>query len=158
MNFEQAFTQLLGHEGGYVNHPSDPGGETNWGVTKRVAQENGYQGSMRDFTKDDAMAIYDRMYWIKISADNLPDAVRFDAFDAAVNSGVGQAIKWLQRAVGVADDGVIGQQTLNAIAAANGDVVAKRFNGQRLMFMTNLSTWQTFGKGWARRIAHNLMS
>jgi lysozyme family protein len=88
----------------------------------------------------------------------LPDAVRFDVFDAAVNSGVGQAIKWLQRAVGVADDGVIGQQTLNALAAANGDVVAKRFNGQRLMFMTNLSTWQTFGKGWARRIAHNLMS
>ncbi len=158
MNFEQAFTKLIGHEGGYSNHVDDPGGETNWGVTKRVAQENGYHGSMRDFTKDDAMAIYDRMYWIKISADSLPDAVRFDAFDAAVNSGVGQAIKWLQRAVGVADDGVIGQQTLNALATANGDVVAKRFNGQRLMFMTNLSTWQTFGKGWARRVAENLMA
>lgn len=158
MNFEQAFTKLIGHEGGYVNHPDDPGGETNWGVTKRVAQEGGYQGSMKDFTQAQAMAIYKRQYWDKVSADSLPDDARFDVFDAAVNSGVGQSVKWLQRALGVTDDGVIGKQTLDAAQAAEGGILAKRFNGQRLMFMTNLKTWPTFGKGWARRVAENLMA
>ena len=158
MNFEQAFTKLIGHEGGYVNHPDDPGGETNWGVTRRVAEENGYTGTMRNFTKDDAMAIYDRRYWMKVSADELPEAVRFDVFDAAVNSGPKQATKWLQRALGVEDDGVIGAQTMAAAKAADGAKLAARFNGQRLMFMTDLPTWSSFGKGWARRIAGNLLA
>ncbi len=119
MKFAAAFTKLLGHEGGYSNNPADPGGETNWGVTRRVAEANGFHGDMRAFTQDDAMAIYDRLYWMKVSADDLPAAVRFDVFDAAVNSGVGQATKWLQRALGVSDDGVIGRQTLEAAKAAD---------------------------------------
>ena len=158
MKFAEAFVKLLGNEGGYVNNPADPGGETNWGVTRRVAEENGYTGKMRDFTQDDAMAIYDRLYWMKVSADELPEAVRFDVFDAAVNSGPRQAIKWLQRALDVQDDGVIGAQTLTAAKAADGAKLAAKFNGYRLMFMTDLPTWSSFGKGWARRIAGNLIA
>lgn len=155
MNFDQAFDRLLGHEGGYSNNPADPGGETMWGVTLRVARANGYQGPMRDLPRDTAKAIYRKLYWDAVKADQLPDTVRFDMFDGAVNSGVSQSIKWLQRAAGVADDGSIGPQTLAAVAAAGAGISAK-FNGQRLEFMADLPTWSSFGRGWARRIASNL--
>lgn len=157
MNFDEAFDRLIGHEGGYANHPSDPGGETMWGVTARVARANGYQGDMRALPRDLAKAIYRKVYWLAVKADQLPERVRFDVFDAAVNSGTTQAAKWLQRAVGVTDDGSIGPATLTA-ANATDAMLAARFNGQRLQFMTDLPTWGSFGKGWARRIASNLMN
>lgn len=157
MNFNTAFTKLLGHEGGYVNNPKDPGGETNWGITKKVAEANGYSGSMKDFTQKDAEAIYLKLYWNAVKADELPAAVRFDVFDAAVNSGVSQASKWLQRAVGAVDDGVIGIKTIDALKFCYPLEVKQKFLSQRLMFMTDLPTWSTFGKGWARRIASNLL-
>lgn len=153
MDFDQAFTKLLGHEGGYVNHPNDPGGETNWGVTKAVARDFGYTGSMRDLPRDTAKRIYRVKYWDAIKADEMPDAVRYPLFDAAVNSGVGQAARWLQRALGVADDGKIGAITIAKAKQSDGVAVASAMIGQRLQFMTNLSTWPAFGKGWARRIA-----
>lgn len=154
--FDQAFTRLLGNEGAYSAVAADPGGETMWGITKRVAQANGYQGDMRELSQSTAREIYRRLYWDAIQADELPEEVRFDVFDAAVNSGCTQAIKWLQRAVGVYDDGLIGPLTLEAAALKPAASVLARFNGQRLEFMTGLSTWTTFGKGWARRIASNL--
>lgn len=157
MDFDQAFDRLIGHEGGYANHPSDPGGETMWGVTARVARANGYQGDMRALPRDLAKAIYRKAYWTPVKADQLPEGVRFDVFDAAVNSGVGQAAKWLQRAAGVTDDGSIGPATIAAATAA-GPMLAARFNGQRLQFMTDLPAWGSFGKGWARRIASNLQA
>ena len=80
----------------------------------------------------------------------------FQIFDGVVNSGIGQAVRWLQRAVGVADDGKLGPITLNAVSAAPVGSVVLAFNAERLQFMTNLSTWPSFGKGWARRIAENL--
>ena len=153
MDFDQAFTKLLWHEGGYVNHPNDPGGETNWGVTKAVARDFGYTGSMRDLPRDTAKRIYRVKYWDAIKADEMPDAVRYPLFDAAVNSGVGQAARWLQRALGVADDGKIGAITIAKAKQSDGVAVASAMIGQRLQFMTNLSTWPAFGKGWARRIA-----
>jgi len=156
MNFENAFEKLLGHEGGYVNNPKDPGGETNWGVTVAVARANGYAGDMKDYPRSLAMVVYRKMYWDAVRAEELPPAVRFDVFDAAVNSGVSQSIKWLQRAVGATDDGVIGAKTIAAVAMFNPASICAMFNGQRLEFMTNLTTWGTFGKGWARRIANNL--
>lgn len=156
MNFDQAFDRLIGHEGGYVNDPRDPGGETNHGVTKRVAAENGYTGSMRDFTRNAAKAIYRKQYWDAVKADQLPDDVRFHVFDAAVNSGVGQAARWLQRAVGVTDDGAIGPKTIAAALMA-GPMLAARYSGARLKFMADLPTWPSFGRGWARRIASNLL-
>lgn len=157
MTFDQCFTKLLGHEGAYSNNPADPGGETMWGVTKRVAVEAGYTGPMIELRQDQAAAIYRSNYWTPVKADSLPEAVRFDVFDAAVNSSVGQAVRWLQRALDLADDGDFGPVTLAAAQAADGHDLRCKFNGQRLMFMTKLTTWPTFGKGWARRVAGNLM-
>lgn len=155
MDFDKAFDRLIGHEGRYSNHPADPGGETMWGVTARVARANGYTGPMRDMPRSTAKAIYRRLYWDAVKADQLPESVRFDVFDGAVNSGVSQSAKWLQRAAGVVDDGVIGPKTI-AAASAVGPVIVARYNGHRLEFMASLSTWSSFGKGWARRIASNL--
>lgn len=156
MNFDTAFHRLLGHEGGFVDHPSDPGGATCWGVTERVARDNGYQGDMRDLPVAVAKQIYRAKYWDAVRAEDLPAAVRYEMFDAAVNSGTGQATRWLQRAVGVADDGRLGPITIAAAHAADAQLVARRMLGQRLRFMTDLSTWPTFGKGWARRISELL--
>jgi len=153
MNFDQAFHTLLGHEGGFVDHPNDPGGATNWGVTERVARAHGYTGHMRDLPVDTAKAIYRKDYWDAVRAEELPAAIRYAVFDAAVNSGPRQAIRWLQRAVGVRDDGVIGPVTLGAVRGANPEQVLRRMLAQRLRFMTGLSNWPTFGRGWARRIA-----
>lgn len=158
MNFDAAFHRLLGHEGGFVDHPSDPGGATNWGVTQAVARANGYTGHMRDFPVDMAKAIYWRQYWVPIKADDLPPAIRYAVFDAAVNSGANQAVKWLQRAIGVNDDGVVGPQTMTFARAANPDFVIRRMLGQRLEFMSDLKNWPTFGRGWARRVAEILQS
>lgn len=156
MNFDQAFDRLMGHEGGYSNHPADPGGETMWGVTLRVARASGYTGAMRDMPRDFAKTIYRRDYWDAVKADQLPTAVRFDVFDGAVNSGARQSVKWLQQAAGTTADGIIGPATLAAAGSKPG--VAARYNGARLRFMTDLPTWGSFGKGWARRIADNLMN
>jgi lysozyme family protein len=154
-NFDKAFAELLGNEGGYTNNPNDPGGETNWGVTLDTARENGYLGAMKDMDQSVAKAIYFKRYWLP-AFDALPYPVAFQVFDGAVNSGVGQAVRWLQRAVGVADDGKLGPLTLDAVSAAPVASVVLLFNAARLEFMTNLSTWPSFGKGWARRIAGNL--
>lgn len=156
MNFDQAFERLIAHEGGYVNHPSDPGGETNWGITKRVALENGYSDNMRYLTRDQAKNIYRTAYWNRARADQYDGAIGFQLFDAAVNHGIGNASRFLQRAVGVADDGVIGPMTIKAVNSMSVTDVLARFNAERLDFYTKLSTWPTFGKGWARRIVGNL--
>lgn len=156
MQFEEAFGRVIAHEGGFVDHPDDPGGATRFGVTERVARENGYRGSMRDFPLAEARRIYRAKYWDAVRADELPAAVRFDVFDAAINSGPAQAIRWLQRAIGVRDDGVVGPATIAAARTFNGSALAARFNGTRLEFMASLPTWSTFGRGWARRIATNL--
>ena len=146
MNFDAAFDKLLKHEGGYSDHAADPGGKTRYGITEAVAREAGYQGDMRDLPLDLAKQIYKQKYWV----ESLPPDVRYVVFDAAVNSGPAQAAKWLQRACGVIDDGVIGPQT---IQAARAEGVKSKILAQRLRFMASLSTWPNFGRGWARRIA-----
>lgn len=153
MNFDAAFHRLLGHEGAYSNHPSDPGGETMWGVTARVARQHGYTGAMRDLPVSVAKEIYRASYWAPIRADELPALLRYDVFDAAVNSGNGQAVRWLQRALGAADDGRIGPVTLQAARLANAETVKRKMLAARLRFMADLSTWPSFGRGWARRVA-----
>jgi len=152
MNLEQSLKHLLGNEGGYSNNPADPGGETMYGVTLRVARAYGYTGTMKDLPWRTAMDIYTKNYWAPIKADQLPDALRFHVFDAAVNSGPGQAVKWIQRAAGITQDGLIGPQTISAASR----VTPAQYSAIRLRFMTDLATWPTFGKGWARRIADNL--
>lgn len=158
MNFDTAFEKLIGHEGGYSNHAADPGGATNYGVTQAVARANGYTGDMRDFTLAQSKAIYRRQYWDAVRADELPAVARYSVFDAAVNSGVSQSVKWLQRALGVSDDGAIGPKTLAAAQAADGQALKAKMLGARLQFMTDLATWPSFGRGWARRVASLLVT
>jgi lysozyme family protein len=153
MNFDAAFDLLLKHEGGYSDHAADPGGKTRFGITEAVAREVGYRGDMRELPLDLAKRIYKDRYWDTVKAEQLPPAVRYVVFDAAVNSGPGQAVKWLQRALGVADDGVIGPRTLAAANAANPDALKMRMLGQRLRFMAGLTNWPAFSRGWAIRIA-----
>lgn len=153
MNFDAAFDLLLKHEGGYSDHAADPGGKTRFGVTEAVAREVGYKGDMRELPLDLAKRIYKDRYWDTIKAEQLPPALRYATFDGAVNSGPGQSIKWLQRALGVKDDGMIGPQTIAAANAVNPDALRMRMLSQRLKFMAGLSNWPAFSRGWAIRIA-----
>lgn len=155
-NFDTAFDRLISHEGGYVSHPDDPGGETMWGVTIAVARASGYTGPMRNLPRETAKAIYREQYWNKVKADSMPFAVAFQVFDAAVNHGTGQAAKFLQRAAGVVDDGIIGPKTLAAVAERGATGMLLLFNAEREQFYTNLPTWPSFGKGWSRRVVTNL--
>lgn len=156
LTFLDIFNRLIGHEGGYVNDPRDPGGETNWGITKRTAQANGYQGSMRAMTRDQAFKIYYSAFWLRYQCDKMPAPVAFQFFDAAVNHGLGNASRMLQRAVNVADDGIIGNMTIAAIKKMAISDVIMRLNAERLEFYCKLGTFVTFGKGWVRRVASNL--
>ena len=153
MNFDQALKTLLKHEGGYIDHPNDPGGITNYGITQAVARQHGYTGDMRTIPMDVVSAIYRKAYWGTIRAEELPAPLRYPLFDAAVNSGTGQAVKWLQRALGVKDDGVMGDQTLAAIRQADADQLTRKMIGHRLVMLANLQHFAQFGKGWTRRVA-----
>lgn len=153
MNFDEAFKTLIGHEGGYVDHPADPGGATNFGISKRS-----YPGEdIRGMTLERAKAIYLRDYWQMAGCDYVPDKLRFSLFDMAVNSGVKQSIMTLQRAVGADADGVLGPKTMMLLSNMPPAQFIARFNGYRLQFMSALPTWPAFGRGWANRIAQNLM-
>ena len=153
MNFDIALTRLLRHEGGYSDHAADPGGKTRYGITEAVAQRAGYRGDMRELPLDLVRRIYRTEYWDAVRADELPPGIRYAVFDAAVNSGVGQSIKWLQRAVGATADGVIGPKTLAAVNQLSAESLRLRVLSQRLRFMAALPTWPSFGRGWANRIA-----
>lgn len=155
MNFDQAFDLLITHEGGFAHRPfsDDPGGATMYGVTEKVARANGYAGKMQDLTLDFAKSVYRKQYWDACQCDGMPDAIRYPLFDAAVNSGVSQAIKWLQSCVGVKVDGVVGPITRQAANMASPQVLRQQMIGKRLAFMTRLDNWSSNAKGWARRIA-----
>lgn len=150
--FVNYINRVLQHEGGYVNDPRDPGGETNWGISKRAFPKV----NIRTLTRNGAIAIYHTHYWQRVRGDELPPDVAFQVLDAAVNHGVPRAITWLQRAVGVADDGIFGPLTLAAVISADKRDIALNFNAERLDFYTKLSTWPTYGRGWTRRIVQNL--
>jgi lysozyme family protein len=153
MTFDESFTKLLGHEGSYSFHPADPGAETMWGVTAAVAREAGYTGAMQDLPLEFARTVANNSYWVPLSSDQLPAEIRYALFDAAYHSGAGQAARWLQRALGVADDGRIGPLTIAAARQADPQALTKKMLAQRLRFMTGLSHWPSFSRGWARRIA-----
>ena len=152
MNFDQAFEALIGHEGGYVNHPADPGGETKFGISKRAHPGE----DIANLTLERAKQIYFLHYWGAAGCDVVPDPIKFDLFDMAVNSGIKASVRTLQYAVKETPDGLLGPRTLQAIQSMPASRLIARFNGERLEFMTNLPTWATFGRGWARRIASNL--
>jgi lysozyme family protein len=148
MNFDDAFKRLIGHEGGYSNHSKDPGGETQYGISKRQYPHL----DIAALTLDDAKQIYKRDYWDKVRGDDLPYPIAFELFDAAVNHGVRRAIDFAHEAVGVEPSGTLSA----AVFLSDSDLFIRRFNGVRLEFFTNLRTWPDFGRGWARRVANNL--
>jgi len=152
VNFDQAFDRLMLQEGGYVNNPADPGGETKWGISKRSYPDL----NIRELTRDQAKEIYLRDFWQHINGEALFDGVAYQAFDFAVNSGIQTAIRALQRAVGVADDGNWGPVSAEAAASTSESDAIMRLNAERLDFMTRLRAWSSFSRGWARRIASNL--
>jgi len=155
-NFEAALKAILHHEGGFVNHPKDPGGMTNLGVTKKVWEEwVGHEvdeRTMRNLTPEIVGPMYKVKYWDKVKGDDLPTGVDYIVFDAAINSGPGRAAKWLQQTVGVTADGAIGPGTLKAVQAMPVLEIVDKYQQTRLEFLQALSTWATFGKGWGRRV------
>jgi len=154
-NFEQCMGWLLEHEGGYVNHPSDPGGETNLGVTRAVYEQYAgrqvMDGEMEGLTHDDVYPIYKENYWDRLRADDLPSGVDFCTFDWGVNSGTSRAAKALQRIIGVEQDGGIGPMTLQAVASIEPVDIVDQMHYMREGFYRSLSTFDTFGRGWLRR-------
>jgi lysozyme family protein len=145
--FDRAVELVLKWEGGYVNDPRDPGGETNFGISKRSYPAE----DVRALTRERAIALYHRDYWQPIQGDALPPMLALAVFDAAVNMGVGTAIRLLQRTLGVPVDGVIGPQTLQA-AARHADALAVRtFQAQRVLQYAKMPTFPTFGFGWVAR-------
>lgn len=153
MSFDDAFRRTLSHEGATSDHPSDPGGLTKWGISQRAYPNL----DIASLTLEKARQIYRLDYWDALRLGDLPDAIAAEVFDAAVNSGRRPAVMWLQRALHVNADGVIGPVTIAAAKRADPAVIAAKINGHRLSHLTDLSTWPTFGRGWARRVASNLI-
>ena len=150
--FDQAFDRLMTLEGGYVNDPADPGGETKWGISKRSYP----LVNIAALTREQAKEIYMRDFWTRGKMDQYDPAIAFQVFDFSVNSGIETALRKMQSAVGVADDGFVGPITAAAVAAMKPADFIMRFTAERLDFWTRLSTWPTVGRGWARRAAQDL--
>ena len=150
-NFDHCLEMLLEHEGGYVNHPSDPGGQTNLGVTKRVWEDWGGTKDMKELTPEDVAPLYKKLYWDKIKGDELPSGVDWCVFDWGVNSGTSRSAKALQRIVGTRDDGHIGPKTMELVMEADVHEIINKMYQERQEFYEKLKTFDTFGKGWTRR-------
>ena len=155
-NYDKCLETILHHEGGYVNHPKDPGGETNLGVTKRVYEEHGGTKDMKDLTVEDVAPIYKKGYWDKMKGDELPSGLDLCVFDFRVNAGPGRAAKYLQTMIGSTPDGGIGPMTLKAVSEyveEHGLVKAiENYQDARQSYYEKLSTFDTFGRGWTRRV------
>jgi len=158
-NFEHCLKLLLKHEGGFVNHPSDPGGMTNLGVTAAVWEQwVGHpvnEKQMKNLTPELVAPLYRRKYWDACRADELISGLDYCVFDVAVNSGVGRAVKFLQTCVGVTADGGFGPVTMAAVKKAeeNGASLIEEYCDARLQFLKSLKTWPVFGRGWERRVS-----
>jgi lysozyme family protein len=162
-NYQKCLDIILHHEGGYVNHPKDPGGETNLGVTKRVydewcVTEDLAPKDMKDLEVDDVAPIYKKNYWDRVKGDDLPTGLDLCVFDFGVNAGTGRAAKYLQRLIGTTADGGIGPNTLAKLdeyinEQENGVMdVIEQYQAERQSYYESLSTFETFGKGWTRRV------
>lgn len=151
LTFDKAFDRLISHEGGYVCDPRDPGGETKYGISKRSYPSLDIKSLSREMAK----AIYLKDFWLPLG-DNAHPAIKFQAFDFAVNAGIQTALRKLQQAIGVADDGNFGPISRSALNAMPASAVLFLYNAKRIEFYASLSTFSTFGKGWVRRVAKNL--
>jgi len=142
----------MGHEGGYSNDPEDPGGETNWGISKRSYPAV----DIKALTRNGAKAIYLSDFWCRGKMDEFDDAIAFQAFDNAVNMGIETSIRMVQRAAGVADDGHIGPLTIAAVKTQKITDMLLLLIAEELEYRCKLSTWSSYGKGWTLRAAKNL--
>lgn len=153
--FARGVDLIFAHEGGYVDHPKDPGGATNMGITRatlsdwlgRPASKKG----VKHMSRDTARAIYHHNYWVPINGDLLPEGVALSVFDMAVNAGVSRAAKLLQKIVGTREDGVIGRKTIDAVQSFDPAKLVNAYREIRLRYYKKLPTWGTFGAGWTRR-------
>ena len=155
-NYDKCLEAILHHEGGYVNHPKDPGGETNLGVTKRVYEEWGGTKDMKELTVEDVAPIYKKNYWDKIKADSLPSGLDLCVFDFGVNAGPGRAAKYLQGQIGTMADGGIGPNTLAKLEEylkfTPVEQAIKTYQESRQDYYEQLSTFNSFGRVWTRRV------
>lgn len=161
--FQRCVEIVLKHEGGFVDHPVDPGGATNFGISLRYARSLGSQLDLDgdgDVDKDDivrvtvekAAIVYQNWFWKDVRGEELPSGLDLVVFDFAVNSGAGRAIRYLQKVLGVQQDGVFGPATMLAVKQANAMDVINRLSDERLKFLQGLRTWPTFGRGWTNRV------
>lgn len=155
-NFDSSLKDVLVHEGGWADHPADPGGATMKGVTLAVFRRhygsNKTKDDLRNITDEQLAHIYRTGYWDKCKCDDLPAGVDYAVFDSAVNSGPGRGAKWLQGAVGAVQDGRIGPNTLAKVAAHDPKTIIDDMLDRRLRFLQSLRIWRTFGRGWRRRV------
>jgi lysozyme family protein len=156
MSFEECLRHVLAHEGGFVDHPADPGGATNLGCTKAVWEEWCDRpvtvDEIKALTPDDVAPLYRAKYWDAVAAGAMPAGIAYCVFDTAINSGPGRAARFLQAVVGATQDGAIGPRTLAAVNAMDQQELINAYCDKRLAFLQELKTWETFGKGWARRV------
>lgn len=154
--FEKAVEHVLKHEGGFVQHPRDPGGATKFGITRetfsRAKKRAASINDVRRLSRKEAIAIYRQLYWDAVRADELPAGLDLATFDLAVNSGPSRAVKMLQTALGVEADGIVGPVTLGAAREADVPETVRRLTKARLGFLGRLATWPVFGLGWRRRV------
>ena len=164
LTFDQAFERLIGHEGKFTNDRQDRGNWTTGVIGKGELKGTKYGISAMTYPDLDikslslvqAKHIYKRDWWDKINADQIDSALVFQVWDFAINAGMGTAKRKLQKAVGVAEDGMIGKQTIQAINNTELNDVLMKFNAERLKYYTSLSTWPRYGKGWTLRVAGQL--
>lgn len=156
-NYSAVMDEILRHEGGFVDHPRDPGGATNMGIT--IGTLRGWRGKpvtredVRALTEEEARVIYQTRYWNPVRGDDLPHGIDLVAMDGGVNSGVSRGSQWLQRALGVSTDGKIGPVSVKAAQAADPVPVIQKACAVRMGFLRGLRTWDAFGRGWSRRVA-----
>jgi lysozyme family protein len=154
-SFDDAFKSLIGNEGGYSFSPDDPGGETMWGVTARVARTYGYAGRMKDLPLATAKEIAKTKYWDPLRLDEFDPRVAFQIFDANYNGGL--VVLWMQKASDAEPDGKFGQQTVDAVKNADPLKFVMRFAAFRLRYLKSLHAWPSFSRGWTDRMAKNLL-
>ena len=165
-NFDECLQIILHHEGGYVNHPKDPGGMTNLGVTKRVYEDwVGYavsEHTMQNLTEEDVAPIYKKNYWDRVKGDDLPEGLNLCVFDFGVNAGTGRAAKYLQVMIGTVADGGIGPNTSRALdeyVSLHGlNETIEKYQENRQRYYEKLKTFKTFGSGWTRRVNETTQS
>lgn len=156
-NWEVSFERVLKSEGGFVNHPKDPGGMTNLGVTKRIweewVQHSVDEAEMRALTPELVKPMYKARYWDAVKGDDLPRGLDYAMYDFAVNAGPWRAVKVLQCALGVTADGVIGRQTITAANKVDSTELLELFTLGKEAFYKSLDGFSTFGRGWLNRVA-----